>query len=772
MKYPVCVKFLLPNLPRLAESIAAPPPRHRASTLAAVALFGLGLGLAGGVAASTFDTGVPGELQVFNVASSPLGGLSGCAISTGTHSYGAVEFVATTSATHTVETTGSSGFTNDDTFMAIYSPSFDPANPTANLVACDDDSGDALLSQLTIELNTGDRAVAVVTSYYAETISGSVSWTINPDAGLLPTMGLTGNGVAILSGDGTPSPDDHTDFGEVLGGGNSSRTFTITNTGAAPLDLTGTPELVDLSSCSPEFSLTVAPTTPIAAGAGSSAFTIQYQPTDLGVDSCDLGIANNGITSPYSFRITASATASAPGAPRNVTASAGDGQATVAWEASLDDGGAAISGYAVTAIPGNLGCTTNGATYCTVTGLDNGTLYRFEVTAENSVGTSPAATSELLLIGADIDYNGIMDHLETEIEQRFGIALGELTEVTLLETGTLSTWLDLRTIHRVPFCLFTTQADGGYGMHCATLTGASDATATLTITDENEVVLSETTGIPVSDGQVFISLVKDGDNLWIGADAATRLTVTLPSGIVQALFGADLDQNSAAYLGMRGHLTYPTEEVVTAISLDTTALSDPDLATLRDEIQPVIDDYDEDGVSKAVDNCPLEYNPDQADADQNGVGDACDQATISGHYYSGTVSGTAADDAILLAYHNRKVDAGDGDDIIISGTGRKTITGGGGSDRFAYASIDQRGDILADFTPGTDQIDLSGLLDSVNYTGSDPIADGYVGFRSASGGSYLTFDLDGSSGNAGGLIFLMVKGVTAASLSSPANFIW
>lgn len=39
---------------------------------------------------------------------------------------------------------------------------------------------------------------------------------------------------------------------------------------------------------------------------------------------------------------------------------------------------------------------------------------------------------------------------------------------------------------------------------------------------------------------------------------------------------------------------------------------------------PGTDDFDGDGVLNAVDNCPIVFNPDQADADSNGVGDACE----------------------------------------------------------------------------------------------------------------------------------------------------
>ena len=35
-------------------------------------------------------------------------------------------------------------------------------------------------------------------------------------------------------------------------------------------------------------------------------------------------------------------------------------------------------------------------------------------------------------------------------------------------------------------------------------------------------------------------------------------------------------------------------------------------------------DADADGEPDSVDNCPLSYNPDQADADADGVGDVCE----------------------------------------------------------------------------------------------------------------------------------------------------
>ncbi len=82
----------------------------------------------------------------------------------------------------------------------------------------------------------------------------------------------------------------------------------------------------------------------------------------------------------------------APGAATGVTAVAGNGQASVSWQAPVSTGGAAVTGYTVTSSPGAKTCTTTSALGCTVTGLTNGTGYTFTVTATNRAGTGPASS--------------------------------------------------------------------------------------------------------------------------------------------------------------------------------------------------------------------------------------------------------------------------------------------------------------------------------------------------------------------------------------------
>ena len=91
---------------------------------------------------------------------------------------------------------------------------------------------------------------------------------------------------------------------------------------------------------------------------------------------------------------------SPPSAPSSVTATPGDGRATIAFDPVLSgaDGGATVDSYRV-AMVGNsgLGCTylvvSDHGYACTVTGLTNGVEVAFTVTAHNEAGTSDASLS-------------------------------------------------------------------------------------------------------------------------------------------------------------------------------------------------------------------------------------------------------------------------------------------------------------------------------------------------------------------------------------------
>jgi hypothetical protein len=81
-----------------------------------------------------------------------------------------------------------------------------------------------------------------------------------------------------------------------------------------------------------------------------------------------------------------------PGAPTIGTATAGSGNASVAFTAPSDIGSSAITSYTATSSPG--GFTGTGASSpVTVSGLTNGTAYTFTVTATNGAGTGPSSSA-------------------------------------------------------------------------------------------------------------------------------------------------------------------------------------------------------------------------------------------------------------------------------------------------------------------------------------------------------------------------------------------
>ncbi len=124
-------------------------------------------------------------------------------------------------------------------------------------------------------------------------------------------------------------------------------------------------------------------------------------------------------TSPASAASAAVTPITVPGAPTDVSAVAGDGQAEVAFAAPGDEGGAAVESYTATASPG--GATATGpAGPIVVTGLDNGTAYTFTVTAANAAGTGAASQASepvtpVTVPGAPTDVSAVAGDGQAEV---------------------------------------------------------------------------------------------------------------------------------------------------------------------------------------------------------------------------------------------------------------------------------------------------------------------------------------------------------------------
>jgi hypothetical protein len=128
--------------------------------------------------------------------------------------------------------------------------------------------------------------------------------------------------------------------------------------------------------------------------------------------------------------------AALPGKPTGVSALGGNASAPVSWTAP-SNGGAAITSYTATSSPDGKTCTT-ASTGCTVSGLTNGTVYIFTVTATNSTGTGPASDPSLgVLVSSGATYHALTPTriLDTRDGNGLSAKLSANTPATFQVTG-------------------------------------------------------------------------------------------------------------------------------------------------------------------------------------------------------------------------------------------------------------------------------------------------------------------------------------------------
>ena len=109
----------------------------------------------------------------------------------------------------------------------------------------------------------------------------------------VPEIDIASSGVSIGVGDSSPQAADGTEFGGVLATTDSAvHTFTIANTGNAPLHLTAQPA-VQLSGNNPQdFVIVSQPAVEILPGS-SSTFQVLFHPTTTGLRQAVISIGND-----------------------------------------------------------------------------------------------------------------------------------------------------------------------------------------------------------------------------------------------------------------------------------------------------------------------------------------------------------------------------------------------------------------------------------------------------------------------------------------------
>jgi len=112
-----------------------------------------------------------------------------------------------------------------------------------------------------------------------------------------------------------------------------------------------------------------------------------------------------------------------------------------------------------------------------------------------------------------------------------------------------------------------------------------------------------------------------------------------------------------------------------------------------------------------------------------------------------------------------------GDDVLTGGLGTDVLTGGAGADTFVFNSMRDATDTINDFTPAVDRIQLTNLLKTFGYAGTNPFADGYARVVILGGVVNLQIDSDGT-GVAPYRTLAILKAVNIANIDVTRDFAW
>jgi len=135
-----------------------------------------------------------------------------------------------------------------------------------------------------------------------------------------------------------------------------------------------------------------------------------------------------------------------------------------------------------------------------------------------------------------------------------------------------------------------------------------------------------------------------------------------------------------------------------------------------------------------------------------------------------SITGNAEDNVIVSNDYASTLNGAGGNDRLVAGHGAVALTGGPGSDILAFPYLPWNAGHVTDFALGTDKVDLSALFAASGYSGSDPVADGYLQFQSdGAGGTRLLYDPDGqATGNLWPFLITTLDHVSQSGLTAAA----
>ena len=271
--------------------------------------------------------------------------------------------------------------------------------------------------------------------------------------------------------------------------------------------------------------------------------------------------------------VTAQISESAPGTPGTPTAVAGDGEVTVTVVAPSTGG--SPSSYTVTALdssgnplsPGKT-CTVSGASgSCVITGLTNGTAYKFSATTTNGAGTSSGSTASSSATPIAIPPTvTAINSTTTNGSYKVGgsISVQVVFSETVIVTGTPQLTLETGSTDRI---LSYSSGSGTNSLTFTYIVQAGDTSADLDYVSTSALALNSGTINDSAGNTGVLTLPSPGAANSLGANKAIVIDTTLPTVTSFSSSTADGAYKVGATINITATLS---EAVTTAASITVT----------------------------------------------------------------------------------------------------------------------------------------------------------------------------------------------------------